>query len=114
MLTLWLVCSACASVAGPASRAATLPVDCLDVQGQRELLAGIELELGPQAAQLARCNARVGGAERYAAEQGKRAEAADARAVWVSVVVGVVAASVGAVAGWGVTHATTPAAMVQR
>lgn len=105
--------NACASVAAPASEpasaAATLPVDCLDVQGQRELLAGIELELGPQAAQLARCNARVSGADRYAAAQAQRADAANTRTAVVAVVVAVLATGVAALASWGITHAVDTA-----
>lgn len=98
-MTLALVLQSCAHAAAPASSpvAASLPADCLDLNGQRELLAGVELEIGEQAAHLARCNVQRGAAVRYGDGQASRAQAAEGRLVWALPVTGVGSAIVAAV-----------------
>jgi hypothetical protein len=58
----------------------------LDLQGQRELLAGIELEGGAGKAALARCNVERMAAAKYGDMESQRADAAQSRTVWVTVV----------------------------
>lgn len=100
MLILGLMLSACAHSGAPSSNpaAASLPVsDCLDMQGQRELLAGIWIAGGEQAGQLARCKVQRGAAITYGDAQASRATAAEQRLVWALPVTGVAAATVAAV-----------------
>lgn len=55
-----LVLSSCAPAAAPASRpVAFAPAMALDAQGVRELLAGVELELGDERAKTADAEQRV-------------------------------------------------------
>lgn len=99
-LILVLVLPACAPVVVPASSLpATMAVDfdCLDLQGQKELLAGVELELGEQAAALARCNVQRGAAVKYGDGQASRAQAAESRLTWAIPVAGVGGVILGAV-----------------
>lgn len=112
-LRIWAAIAALqvACAAGPASRPASAPASrsdaapCLDAQGQRELLAGIALEAGEQAAQLARCNVRATGAERYAEQQQTRADEANTRTAWVSAIAAVLGAGVAAAITAGVNAA---------
>jgi hypothetical protein len=78
---------------------------CLDVRGQKELLAGIALEFGDATAALARCNIRTTGAEKYAEAQEQRALAAEAREVWVPIVAGVLGAATAAAITAGIEAA---------
>lgn len=55
MMTFLVALTSCAHVVGPGSNAVT--PGCLDEQGQRELLAGFELELGDERAKTAACRA---------------------------------------------------------
>ncbi len=98
MTTLVLVLSDCAHVAEPVSNpvAASMPVDCLDLQGQKELFAGIELEAGEKAAALARCNIQRGAALKYGDGQASLARAAEGRLLWAIPVSGVGGVIVGA------------------
>lgn len=112
MLMFVLLSSACAHGAARGSSApvaASLPADCLDLQGQRELLAGVELEKGPQAAQLARCNVLRGAAVKYGDGQAQRADSAEKRLSWAVPVTGVSGVILGAVAAgltaWAITRA---------
>lgn len=57
MMTFLVALTSCAPVVAPASR--PLTENCLDVQGQRELLAGFELELGDERAKTAECKAEA-------------------------------------------------------
>lgn len=99
-LILALMLNACAhSVApasSPAAAASSQPVDCLDMQGQRELLAGIWIAGGEQAGQLARCKVQRGAAVKFGDDQAARASAAESRLVWALPVTGVLGAAVGA------------------
>lgn len=70
---------------------------CLDVAGQRELLAGIELEAGPQAAALARCNVRAMAADRLAQNEEQKVQDAESRTLWISLGSSLGSAIVGAV-----------------
>jgi hypothetical protein len=80
----------------PASNPASREVDCLDLQGQRELLAGVELEKGEQAAGLARCTVERTALERWGQQEAKRADDAETRMVWVTALTGVGSAAVAA------------------
>lgn len=107
-----IVLQSCAPVVAPASSApffpASLPADCLDLQGQRELLAGVELELGSQAAALARCNVQRGAAVKYGDGQAQRAQTAEGQLRWAIPVTGVggvvLGAAIAAVAVWASTQ----------
>jgi hypothetical protein len=110
-MTLALVLQSCAHAVAPASSpasASTMAVDfdCLDLQGQKELLAGIELEAGEQAAKLARCNVQRGAAVKFGDAQAQRAEKAEGRLLWALPVTGIGAAILGAVIGAAVEAAT--------
>lgn len=100
-LILALTLNACAHSVAPASSPATAassqPADCLDMQGQRELLAGIWIAGGEQAGQLARCKVQRGAAISFGDQQASRAQAAEQRLVWALPVTGVAAATVAAV-----------------
>lgn len=117
-MTLYaLALLACAPVAGPASSplyAGTMPVDfgdCLDLEGQRELLAGVELEGGEQAAALARCNVQRGAAVKYGDGQASRADAAEKRLTWAIPLAGtggaIIGAAIAALAAWAATQVQT-------
>lgn len=109
---------ACAAV--PASKPAlanadVLPVDfgdtdCLDLQGQRELLAGVELEGGEQAAALARCNVQRGAAVKYGDGQAAARDAAEKRLTWAVPLSGiggaVLGAAIAALTAWAITQAS--------
>ncbi len=113
MLILVFGSLSCAPVVGPASSSApaTMAVDfdCLDLQGQKELLAGVELELGEQAASLARCNVNRNLAVKFGDKQAARADAAESRLSWAVPVTGVAAAIVSAVVTGLVVSKTTGA-----
>lgn len=55
MMTFLVALTSCASVVAPGSNAST--ESCLDIRAQRELLAGVELELGDERAKTAACRA---------------------------------------------------------
>ena len=99
-LTLSLLTS-CAHPPPPATAPTSAPVfdaSCLDVQGQRELLAGVALEGGKLAAALARCSIEKGAANHLADAQEKRAQEAESRELWLTPVVGIGGAILAAVA----------------
>lgn len=106
-----LTLTACAPSVAPSSNpaAASLPVaDCLDMQGQRELLAGIWIAGGEQAGQLARCKVQRSAALKFGDEQAARAQAAEGRLVWALPVTGIGAAIVAAVVTAVVMSQTQP------
>lgn len=109
MLTLTLVSPSCAPAAGPASspaqQAATLPLGCLDYQGQRELIAGVELEMGERAAELARCFVQRRAAVKFGDAQSSRADAAESRLQWAIPVGTIGGVAVGAGVAVGVETA---------
>ncbi len=104
--------NACAPVVGPASNAAqfpaTLPVNCLDLQGQRELLAGVELEKGAHAAQLARCSVQRSAAVKYGDGQAQRAHDAEGQLRWAIPVTGVGGVVLGALVAGLIVWASQP------
>lgn len=59
-MTIFLVASmSCASVGEKASKPFAASQPCLDMQGQRELLAGVELEIGDARAKTAACQDKM-------------------------------------------------------
>lgn len=77
-----------------ASLPSTLP-NCLDIQGQRELLAGVALEAGEQAAALAACNV-----QKRAAQQ--EAQSNEWKATWLPVITGIAGAVLSAAVTAGI------------
>lgn len=98
-----LVLTNCATAAAPESRpAAYSPLPCLDDTGQRELLAGFELELGDERAKTAVCSSKLADAlEREAFER--------QQTVIVGIAAGVAGVAVGAAAAVLLTTAATRA-----
>lgn len=93
----------CAPVVAPASSAPafeqpTGPI-VLDEQGVRELLAGVELELGDERAAAAGNLARAIAAEKFLKDVQRQAEGLRQRAFWGPIVSGVIGAILGGVVG---------------
>jgi hypothetical protein len=111
-----LVLNACAPAVGPASNTAPNagliapppPPGCLDLEGQRELLAGVELEKGAYAAEIARCNIQRGAAVKYGDGQAQRATAAEGQLRWAIPVTGVGGVVLGALVAGLVVWASQP------